>query len=155
MNKLPIILISTMFCFNLYAANGKYGIGASLGSPTGFAGNYILSEKNSIDLGIDFQFGPYYNDKLHIHSTYLWHRPDSLKLLGQVVGWYYGAGGRLRTVSVKKKDEMRLGARALAGLLLKMKQTPIDFFAESALIMNFIPRTSAGLDIAIGARYYF
>lgn len=135
----------------LAMAQDKTGVGAILGTPTGISVNHYLDQTHSIDGALDYRIA----GKLRFHGSYLWHKPRSLKLLGQVTGWYYGAGARFRTVDNDGDDEIRLGARGSAGILWDFPKVRCDIFAEAALVLNVVPGTSGDGDIAIGARYYF
>jgi len=148
-----ILIVSTQVSGN----TGEFGIGAIFGAPTGISGNYILDENRSIDGGLGFSLSNSSDTKLEFHSTLLSHKPDSLKAFGQVLGWYYGLGGKIKIVNKDNggDSEFRIGARASLGAKYDIIEANCDFFAEAGLIMEFIPDTNGSLDIGIGARYYF
>lgn len=137
-----------MFCSSAFASSA----GVILGSPTGVSVNHFIKADRSVDAALDYNLG----SNFHLHGTYLFHKPKSVKLFGQVMGWYYGIGGRLKNVEKKDdEDEFRIGARGSTGLYWNPRSNPFEFFIEGALVMNIIPGTSVDIDAALGARYNF
>jgi hypothetical protein len=153
MMKLSLYLICIIISSSSFAAEKNYGLGAVIGSATGIAGNYKLSKSKSIDATLSF--GTNKTNRFQLQSTLLTHKPESLKLLGQVLGWYYGMGAIVKMIENDNKDELNLGARVSAGVVWDFPEVPCDLFADSAFILNVLPKTSADLDLSIGARYYF
>jgi len=151
--KVLIVFYLILLCGHSYGKE-NFGLGAILGAPTGISGNYKLSEKNSVDFAIAFLLSSADSDKFYTHGTYLWHKPKSLKVFGQVLGWYYGLGARTRYLE-SDDDNFKLAARGSLGALWDFQNVPCDLFAESSVNVNFIPSTDVGLNLAIGARYYF
>lgn len=122
-----------------------FGAGGILGNPTGASAKYWIDDIRAIDMGLG------YSGDFSLHVDYLWHgwkvfpQPKEGKLAG-----YLGLGVRLET---KKKDEF--GIRTVAGADYWLAHYPIEVFLEIVPVFRFTPGTSAGLDAAIGLRYYF
>lgn len=147
-----IVIFTVFFSLNTWA---QTGIGIIVGNPTGISANHWLSGDKSIDAALAFDLD---DSNIHLHSTYLWHQPDSIDLDGVLLGWYYGVGAKIQNKDKKglsDDSESHLGARGSLGLHLPVKNEKFDFFAEAALVMNIIPETDLDLDLGIGARIYF
>lgn len=148
LSVLSFIFIST----NSFAKN--YGAGAMIGSYTALSGEYQVSNESSYDTSLAFDLGD--KRQFHFHASQLFHKPDSLKMDGQVFGWYYGLGARYRTYEKKKSsdNDYKFGARASIGLLYDF-ESPIKIFSELSFVFHVLPETSTDTDFNIGVRYYF
>lgn len=155
MKKILIVLI----CLSAgasWAQPGPVGLGVIIGSPTGISANFKTGIKNSIDAALAFDLDG--DDRLHLHGTYLWHRPKAIPLEKERIGWYYGLGAKLRTHEDRGRDDdddIRFGPRGSLGLHYPFHSNRFDLFAEIALVMNVIPETDLDLDAGIGGRIYF
>lgn len=127
-------------------------------APTGISGAYVLNPKNTIDAAFSWDLN---NDdqNFYLHSTYLWHQRDFLKLDKVRLSTYFGGGGRLiswEDPPGKDKDtQFRAGARGVLGLNYYFKKPKIEVFGEVSLTLDLIPNTASDLDLGIGARFYF
>lgn len=131
----------------------KVGVGVILGDPTGLSANYIFEPNRSVDAAIAYSFDN--DDKLYLHSTYLFRNPNRVKLGGAAnAGWYYGIGGRF-IYEEDVKDNIRLGVRGALGANMNFKKIPIELFAELAPVVDIVKETDFGLDAGIGVRIYF
>ncbi len=144
---LTILVISSSFVFG---QKSGLGLGLMLGEPSGLAGKYWVSENNAIDFGIGAGFlGD--NSGLSFHADYLYHINDLIKWKYKTT-FYYGFGLRMRLPS---GSSAAIGVRGVAGMLMLIKDLPIDVFFEIAPSFRLLPTTGLDLDIAIGGRYYF
>lgn len=134
---------------SLKAQDKKFGLGVTLGAPTGFSGKYWVSDENAVDFGLAYSFVETSN-ALSIHADYLYHESRWFPRFDRL-DFYYGFGARIRS----NKDQTSLGIRGVAGLALMLKDTPVDIFVEIAPVFKLIPSTALNLEAAIGARYYF
>jgi hypothetical protein len=142
---LVMALMSWSQCFGATAG------GVMLGTPTGLNLNSFITSSSSVDFGWNYHLG----SKFRIHSTYLSHNADSLKMMGQVLDWYYGLGGSLNNREEEKKDILALGARGSLGILWDLKDKPFELFAEVAAVAFLIPATYSTVDLLVGGRYQF
>ncbi len=132
---------------------GPFGLGIVLGDPTGVSANYELSSQRSVDAALAWAFGS--ETGFSFHSDYLWHRADLFQVDGRGIHAHYGLGGRLININNRSEDKTRLGLRLPAGLNFDVNRGTLQFFAEIALIMNLLPKTSTDADFGIGVRVYF
>lgn len=149
-----------LFVVQSKANSGPLGLGIIIGSPTGISANYLLSQKNSIAAALAFD-----DDDIHLHVDYLWRFPKSLSADSVKLGWYGGAGLKLRDHdhSDHKKngddhehhDDGEFGPRGVVGLNYEFDKVPIEVFGEVSLVMYIIDETDMDLDFGIGGRYYF
>jgi hypothetical protein len=157
--KTIVITFFLFFCVTKsYAYTDKeFGLGIILGSPTGFSGNFLLSNTTSIDAALAYDLGD--DSNFHIHADYLFRFPKSLPFDGETLGWYWGIGAKFRTHNEDNNDQddedFRFGPRGSAGLNYEFKKAPVEIFGEIALIMYLIESTDLDADIALGARYYW
>ncbi len=154
------IALSVTLSFTPKAQAKELGLGIIIFGPTGFSTNYFLDRKSSIDGAISWSLNNEYQD-FYFHSTYLWHKPNSIKLDKLKLNAYFGIGGRMiswdhprgrRGESVSKTE---VGARGVVGTSHTFRSPSIEVFGELSLTMNVIPETNSDFDIAFGARYYF
>ena len=137
------------FSFSGFAADGKIGVGAMLGNPTGLNGKYWIKDNQAIDGGFAFALGK--RSDLTIHSDYLFHNEGALYFNDDYpLDLYYGLGGRLEFA-----DTIGIGIRAPVGLAHKFSNYSTDVFAEVAPILSFIGRSGIDLNVAVGGRFYF
>lgn len=137
------------------ADDGNLGLGVILGDPTGFSANYHLSLNQSIDGAVAWDFSG--EDDIYLHSTYLFHHPQSIKIEKINLGWYFGLGARaiFHNRSNSNDDDVNLGIRGALGANFKGIKTPLEVFLELAPVMEFVEDTDFDMDAGIGFRYYF
>ncbi|MCB0384680.1 MAG: hypothetical protein KDD43_04740 [Bdellovibrionales bacterium] len=153
MTRIAAVLIAGFLIAGFQPAYADpLGIGVVIGSPIGFAGNYYLNKRNSIDGVISPDFGA--DGGMYLHSTYLWHYQGVLNIDKLPIHGYWGLGLRLRIID-KFEDELRLGPRLSGGLLYRVRSAPVDFFFEVAIVVDLIEKTGLAGNLGIGARYYF
>ncbi|MCF6270492.1 MAG: hypothetical protein L3J41_12325 [Melioribacteraceae bacterium] len=144
---LTILVISSSF---VLGQKSGLGIGLMLGEPSGLAGKYWLNENNAVNFGIGAGLlGS--NSGLSFHADYLYHINNLIKWEYKTT-FYYGFGLRMRLPS---NSSTAIGVRGVAGVLMLVKNLPIDVFLEFAPSFRLLPTTGLDLDIAIGGRYYF
>jgi hypothetical protein len=152
MNKILVIVLSMLCSLPCLAAENNFGLGFILGAPTGLSANYKVSEARTIDMALAYDFS---DDFVHLHSTYLFHQPESLNFDEMDLGWYSGIGARILFDDGRRDEELRVGLRGALGLSLELDRAPIEIFAELAPVLNLIENTDLDLDGGIGLRYYF
>ncbi|MBD64630.1 MAG: hypothetical protein CME62_05460 [Halobacteriovoraceae bacterium] len=149
-----LLFILLVMSARAFSSDLKYGVGGGAGSYAAISGEYILNDVASYDSALSFDIGD--RRKLHLHVTRLFKKPESLKLEGQVMSWYYGLGVRYRTYEKKEdKDDYKVGARASVGLLYDIGSSPLKAFADAAVVLNIVPATDYDSNLLVGVRYYF
>ena len=155
MSKFFLWVISLAFIFTqtqAYASKTT-GVGVMLGSYAAISATGYAFDRE-LDGGLNFNIGR--DKKFHLHMGQVFHRPDTLKLVGRVFGWYYSLGGQYRTFDKEKSDDdYRLGARGATGLKYQIPNSSFKIFSELAGVFNVLPATSAEVNILLGMRYYF
>lgn len=134
----------------LIAQESGYGVGLMLGEPSGVSSKVWLDKTNALDFGIGAGFlgdGAGFS----IHSDYIYHIKDLFNLKYKLP-FYYGFGVRMRFPT---NDKFNFGVRGVVGLMMYIKQMPIDIFIEAAPSFRLLPTTGLDVDLAIGSRYYF
>jgi len=147
-------IIISLFVFTIlkvsFAQESGYGAGIMLGEPSGLNGKYWLDNSQAVDLGVAAGLlgdGAGFS----IHADYLYHVNDLVKWKYKTP-FYYGFGLRMRFPSDNK---MNFGVRGTVGLLMYLKEYPMDIFLEVAPSFRLLPTTGLDIDIAIGSRYFF
>lgn len=130
------------------------GLGAIIGSPTGLSAAYKLSDRNMVDAAFGWSLSDDVN--FHIHSTYLFLKPNAFQIDDIDFNIYYGIGGRIKDRDTRDKDDdFRLGARAPVGVHYQFDDPRIEVFGEAALILDLIEETDVDFNLALGARFWF
>ncbi|MBU0475435.1 MAG: hypothetical protein KKF62_14905 [Bacteroidetes bacterium] len=151
MKQILIILLLLLAVTKIsFAQESGLGVGIILGEPTGLSGKYWLDESTAADFGIATGlFGE--NAGFSLHADYLYHNKNLVQLEYKLPV-YYGFGVRMRFPT---KSQLNLGVRGVVGIMLFIKQYPMDVFFEIAPSFRLLPTTGLNLDLAIGTRYYF
>ena len=156
---MPVALLMVLVCLKF--AFGKtytsaqpgqardFGVGAILGSPTGFSLKYWLTDTTAVDGAFAWHFGDH--NRFQFHADHLWHiRLPEVNVPDGRLPFYVGAG--LRVIS---GPDAEAGVRIPLGLSYLLSKAPLEFFAEIVPVIDFAPDTEADLDGGIGVRYYF
>tara|TARA_R110000868_G_scaffold132380_2_gene343121 strand:- start:48997 stop:49482 length:486 start_codon:yes stop_codon:yes gene_type:complete len=160
--KKQTLILSLAFLLSSFAMQAQdFGAGVILGSPTGISVNYLLGNGNSIDGALSFDLDDDYQD-IHVHSTYLWRNPKSLKVQDIYLGWYWGMGAKARFLDSDRKiannrddDTFLFGPRAAIGTNYEFEKHPVEVFIEASLTLHIIEDTDTDIDAGLGLRYYF
>lgn len=164
MNKVKIFLIFVLFYIFILPVQlsaKDFGFGIMLGDPLAITGKLWVNKENAIDAYI----GGSYFGALRIGADYLWHF-DAFQ--SKIVLLYAGAGatigfGRGREIWYKYKKgyfyyreegESGIGVRAIMGLNIIPRRTPIEIFFEVGPMVGIIPSVGVGMDASIGIRFY-
>lgn len=143
------VLLVLLFVLSGSVWSKDFGLGVSLGNPTGLNGKYWLGGDHAVDGGFAWSLGK--NSNLSIHSDYLFHNEGAF-FFNDVhpLDLYYGIGGRMEF-----EDDIDLGVRIPVGLAHRIENGTADIFGEIAPIVDFIGTTGVELHFLIGGRYYF
>jgi hypothetical protein len=137
-------------CSNIFAQDKNFGIGIILGEPTGLSGKFWISEDKAFDAALAYSFLED-NKSFALHADYLYHLNGIIDRHYKMP-LYYGFGVRFR---MRENQQNTFGVRGVLGLLVYLREAPVDIFFEVAPVFRLLPDTSIDFDIAIGARYFF
>ncbi len=154
MKKILLFFLITGIFLYSHAVSNNFGIGVTVGTPTGLTAKYWLDKYNAVDFATGWSFR---NDKFYFHINYLMHNYSILEkgksktnLKGEIP-LYAGIG--LRTKFGKGEDEV--GFRIPLGITYLFGEMPLDVFLEFAPSLNLYPETDFFIDASLGLRYYF
>ncbi len=126
----------------------KFGVGVSLGVPTGISLNYFLDDTTSVDAMFSYDFEDFFN----IRADFLKHKKNLFTIDEYFIDIYYGAGVRMKD----KEDEVFLfGPRVVAGIGHYWKSIPLEIFIEAAGVFSILEKTDFDFESALIARWYF
>ncbi len=162
-----ILLIAMFFTIGGIKAHAgppmgrDFGLGIMVGEPTGFTGKLWMRDNTALA----FTLGSSYLGKVRIGMDYLWHfdafNSNVVKLyagpgvavgIGASNGWWYTDKGK---PYYRTTDETGFGARALFGMNIIPRNTPIEFFGEVGVMIGLLPENFTNTEFALGARFYF
>ncbi len=130
----------------------KFGLGVSIGVPTGISANYFLNPHTSIDALISYDFDDFYN----LRVDYLKHKRNIFTIDDYFFDAYYGLGLRMKGDKENPKDEDFLfGPRAVAGVGHFWKSFPLEVFVEVAGVFSIWEETDFDFEAALITRWYF
>ena len=152
MKKIVILLL----CLNVssaWAIRGTkkvFGLGAKVGSATALDLKYFMEKEIAVELAISFS-----KSKLDIHTDYLLHKYDLIKIGKQKLSVHYGPGLRLLD-NKHGKDEFGIKANAGVDYYFKdFKSFPMDLFLDLSPTLNIVSETELDVMAFIGGRFYF
>ena len=145
---LLITIILTVITTNATGQSSGFGAGIMLGEPTGISLKNWMSTSNAWDVGIAWSSGKH--GSFHLHSDYLWHSFNLIKVDKGVLPLYYGVGIRLLFA-----DDSHFGIRGIVGLDYLFDGIPLDVFLELVPIFDMVPGTGFDFNGALGVRYFF
>lgn len=160
LNKYIIITV-VVFATTVFAQRRPdWGIGISLGDPTGFTAKYNVNQVNAWN----FNIGSSYFGEVRLGADYLWHfDPFNSQYVAMHAGFGAVLGfGDSKSVIFNKHDddffvrdnEVGVGVRGLVGIDFYPSSSPFEIFLELGPLIGFVPNTGSALDAAIGFRFY-
>jgi hypothetical protein len=154
----PVVSLAVVAVFLALAgsaAAGPFGVGFTVGEPTGVTFKQWIGQNRAVDLAAAWSFAD--EAALHVHMDYLLHapRPPEIEVPGLV--FHFGIGGRIKLVDDEGDDESdnRLGVRLPLGVDYLMARSHIELFLEVAPILDLAPDTDLRVNGGFGLRYYF
>ncbi len=159
-----LLVFAIVFISNHTLAQGPmgrdFGFGLILGDPTGGTIKYWFSSENALVVSIG---GSYFGSP-RINAEYLWHF-DAFN--SQVVKLYAGIGGVIGFGEGRgwfrkhddddfwyRKEGTGLAIRAIFGLNIIPRRTPLEIFAEAGPLIGVSPDFGSALDVSVGIRFY-
>ena len=152
-----------------YAANGTFGIGLELFSPTGLNGKYFLSDTTALNFGFGVIYDRYYyddRDGLHLYIDHLWHPLSITNQPAFKLPLYVGVGGRIwdfhdNDRRVGDNGGYAIGVRGPIGIAFDFNNKPLDIFIQLTFVVDFFANyyddENFGFHIegSAGIRYWF
>ena len=133
---------------NLDSQNLTWGIGVTLGAPTGVSGVYHVNKNAFIDMMVGYDFSGYFN----FHSDYFLLSRDAYSFDKISMNLYYGVGVRVKN---RQEEEFLFGPRMAIGTNHFFEKAPVEFAAEIGGIMSLVERTDFDLEAVLNIRYHF
>jgi hypothetical protein len=163
LRSITLVALSGVFSFSAFAApqkggavktgGGDFGLGLSLGDPTGVNGKYYLSSHTAVVGGMGFGIGDI--EGFQLHGDFVWHPVQLMSNAHMLLSVYVGAGAAMVIGDGPNNDDFGFGVRAPIGVNFAFTRLPMDAFFEFAPGGEFIADPGFRLDVAAGARYYF
>ncbi len=142
------ILAASAFIAAGAASAGDFGLGATVGEPTGISAKTWFNDRSAMDFAFAWSLDD--NESFNIHADYLIHDYRVFNVTRGKLPLYYGIGGRLLNTS-----DTRVGIRGVIGLDYLFASSPLDLFFEIAPVLDFAPDTQMDLEGGVGMRFYF
>ncbi len=157
-----VVLGALAAAINFAAAQQRsFGLGIVLGEPAGISAKLWTSDTHALEFGLGWSAGPNYiylgngiygtANRIHFHMDYLWHSFDAIHS-NENFPLYYGVGGMLDNGG---RFDNIVAVRGVFGIEWIPRQTPLDVFLEVAPFVPITIPSSLGVDLGIGARFYF
>ena len=128
----------------------KFGAGLMIGSSTGFNFKHWFKEKDALDFYLSFS-----DNKVEIHTDYLRHKKDLIKIGKEKLSLHFGAGVKILN---KDNGKDQIGIRVPIGVdyfFKNFSSVPVEIFLEIAPVLNFVTETDLDINGYLGVRYYF
>lgn len=163
---IEIVFVSILFASGIALAQATGGeaisIGGVFGDPFGVTMQYPLGAAKALDIG----FGPDYFGSPRLQLDYVWqfHAFNS-KLIGEYAGpglavafakginTFYTRELHKESFAANEDNRFDIGGRAIFGISITPKASPLDFFVESGPLIPFGHIFDLDFDGAIGFRY--
>jgi hypothetical protein len=125
----------------------KFGVGPVLGVPFGVTAKYWLDSQYAVQSHIGVSDGD-----LTADADFLMNFNKILprKIAGARMPLYAGLG-----LKFKAESDTFVGIRFVGGVSMFHSTKPIEFFAEVAPVLRFVPSEGGTFDGAVGVRRYF
>jgi hypothetical protein len=146
-----VVVIMTVLLFSGTAmADEQFGLGITLGVPTGGNGKYFIDKYNALNGG--FGWSPDSDHDFHIYADYLYHIYSLINSGSGETPIYLGVGTR---AVFRDHQDNKAGFRFPLGVEHLFKSAPLGVFAEIVPVFNVSPDTEFDLEGVVGARFYF
>jgi hypothetical protein len=151
---------------NIWTPEGRtIGLGLQVGFPSAITLEAVLSERNSVVVGLGAFGYRFFSPALSIYADYLWH-PGILAHPGGslVLSWYVGVGGWLTFYengyaysgyAYGGDSNVAVALRVPLGLDLSLGPVPLMFYVELVPALLVFPNIDVGLGASLGARFFF
>lgn len=145
------MLLSLVMMAGLAGAEPRLGVGVSVGDPTGLSLGWRGNAWSGAQAGLGYDDGGF-----DVHADYL-QTVTILEPFRRVqVPLYVGAGAGFETGQAGWLGESsEASLRVPVGASLLFDRVPIELFAQGVPTVRVVPDTAFGVDLGLGARWYF
>ena len=145
-----VVIMIVLLLSGTGIAEEQFGLGVTLGLPTGVNGKYFIDKYNALDGG--FGWSPDSDHDFHIYADYLYHFYSLIDSGDGETPIYIGVGAR---AVFRDHQDNKAGFRFPLGVEHLFKSAPFGVFAEVVPIFNVSPDAKFNLEGVVGARFYF
>ena len=137
-----------------------FGLGLTVGYPTGISGKYYLANRgNAIQGTVAVDPGVGEAGGLYLDAVHLWHPSVLTQEVGFVLPWHGGVGGFLSDGygwGSRFGDGAALGVRGVIGLDFDLEDIPLQISGDLGLNIGVHSWNGLFYDpsITVGVRYY-
>lgn len=128
---------------------GPFGLGISVGEPTGVTAKYFFGENVAVDGLVGVAFAD--ETALQLQADILWHFDDQPGVNDSPWMAVFGFGFRFKF----GEEEELAGLRIPLGFTYAIGETSMDAFFEFVPIWNFGTSEDLTMNIAAGVHYFF
>ena len=145
-----------------FASDKGMSVGVILGDPLGVTMKYRLSAENAVDVG----FGPDYFGSPRLQIDYVWEfrafpsnvvrayaGPGLAVAFAKGIRIFFSREPHLESFANIEDNKFGFGARAIFGLDISRKHSPLEYFIEAGPLVAFNHIFDLDLDGAVGLRY--
>jgi hypothetical protein len=145
-----VVITTFLLLYGNALAQEQFGLGVTLGVPTGVNGKYFLDKYNALDAGFGWTLDS--DHDFHLYADYLYHFYSLIDSGSGETPIYLGVGAR---VVFRDHKDNKAGFRFPLGLEHLFESVSLSVFGEIAPIFNVSPNARFNLEGVVGARYYF
>ena len=145
-----VVIMIVLLLSGTGIAEEQFGLGVTLGLPTGVNGKYFIDKYNALDGG--FGWSPDSDHDFHIYADYLYHFYSLIDPGDGETPIYIGVGAR---AVFRDHQDNKAGFRFPLGVEHLFESVSLGIFGEIAPIFNVSPDAKLNLEGFVGARFYF
>jgi hypothetical protein len=145
-----VVIITFLLLYGTAMADEQFGLGVTLGVPTGVNGKYFLDKYNALDGG--FGWTPDSDHDFHLYADYLYHFYSLIDSGSGETPIYLGVGAR---VVFRDHKDNKAGFRFPLGVEHLFESVSLGVFGEIVPIFNVSPNARFNMEGVVGARFYF
>ena len=145
-----VVIITFLLLYGTAMADEQFGLGVTLGVPTGVNGKYFLDKYNALDGGFGWTLDS--DHDFHLYADYLYHFYSLIDSGSGETPIYLGVGAR---VVFRDHKDNKAGFRFPLGLEHLFESVSLSIFGEIVPIFNVSPNARFNLEGVVGARFYF
>jgi hypothetical protein len=133
---------------------GDFGLGATLGTPSGLTGKLWLGDVNAVQFAVGGQWGAF-RDLAGSFDFVLHFRPVNVEGDEFSLPIHVGGGIKADVDLSVPGAQLLVGPRVVVGASVLVPTLPVDLFLEVAPTVYVATLWGWAMDGQVGARYYF
>ncbi|MFZ5434359.1 MAG: hypothetical protein ACOZB3_11390 [Calditrichota bacterium] len=123
----------------------EFGMGLTLGEPSGIHGQFFWSRKTALDVTAAWSFHDWFMTTADFQIyDYLLDSPDEWR-------WYYGGGAYL---ALPENEDGTFGVRVPVGIRYHFPHSYVDVWAEIDPALQLAPETEAEFQAGLGVTFW-